>query len=99
MNKMMKQEQFIEKYLSGNLKGLKLKRFEMNLKSDKLLQQKLNIYKNVDELMKIPALVTYAEIEMKKKHIDKIADKYVADWMKKPENKNDFSSFLNISMS
>ena len=95
----MKQEQFIEKYLCGKLKGLKLKRFETNLKSDKLLQQKFNIYKNIDKVMKIPALVSYAEIEMQKKNIDRIAGKYVADWLKNPENKNNFSNFLNISMS
>jgi len=95
----MKQEQFIEKYLSGNLKGLKLERFETSLKSNKALQQKLNIYKSIDEVIKIPVLVAYAEIEMQKKHINKVANKYVADWINKPKNKADFSGFLNISMS
>ena len=69
----MEEKYIIEEYLDGNLNGLRLELFKINLKSNKEFRKKVNIYKDIDRVMKVHLMVADAELEMRNKNIDKLA--------------------------
>lgn len=88
----------IEEYLNGGLNGLSSKFFDIILKNSKKLRKEINIYKDIDRVLKVPILVANAELEMCNQKIDELANGYVAEWVENRVDKNDITVFLNLSL-
>ena len=83
----------IENYLEGKLNKVSLTLFERKLKKNTNFRKKVELFKNVDLIMKGGIMATNAEKEMIEKKIDVVAAGLVSDFIvknDKPENIDEF---------
>lgn len=83
----------IEKYTEGNLDQISLNLFEKKMKKDNNFRKKVNLYKNVDVIMKGAVMAAAAELEMIEKGIDLVTAGFVNDFFasrEKPENMKEY---------
>ncbi|MBN1251948.1 MAG: hypothetical protein JXR51_07550 [Bacteroidales bacterium] len=95
----MEKKHLIEKYLEGDLKGINLKIIEIKLRSNKKFQKRINIYKEIDKIMRVHLMVSDAEIEMKEKKLDILASNFIADWFSSNNEDKSIEKFLKFSLS